>query len=446
MVMFMPVVALFITMIGLLIYYCCIGVKKPGGNKHESSACYCSVCVLFVFVTFAITAICIVVYSSMQFQSAARSIADTTLRLSENKHWILSSASDTNSTQNMTGINMLKTAKVNQFLVDSAEWLAEMNLYKFYATLGFCGLLLMHCVFALSSVCCKSRCLLIWSTSVILICIVIIFIYVGIDLMTEVAIADICMEPYRFLFNYSVKLNLLDAPSALYYIYCPTGDAATGLTSKVMSRAYERLAGMTTGMTTGEGDGAATTTTGYDCAPTRKLIESVVDMTCGRAQEGLVVLSCTFLALAIFLTTLACAAPLTWRRFTKLVRIDQSDDESDEVFLRSSPSVNMTSIHHHRGGGGGSIMRTNNPMCIVNRDDDDAEDEDEVASGDRRRRSSIEFSPGTATFLHRNSGTARRNNNDDVDEDGGGQGAGEEGNNLLEGSDKPPPYSPPRPR
>lgn len=405
MITFMPILLLFITMIGLLIYYCCIGVKKVGGNKHESSACYCSLCVLFVFVTFAITCSCIVVYASMQVNSASKQVANSTLQLSQTENWVVSLRDDANSTENTTEINALKTAKVNTYLQGQAEWLEDFSFYRFYGTVGLVGVIFLTCIFALISVRCKSRCLLIWSTSLILICIVIIYIYNGIDLMAEVGIADICMEPYRFLFDYSIKMDLLDRTSAFYFIYCP--DLTSNTTDILHKQAvYDTL------LSTASSDLSRDA-----CVTTQSLISDVVTATCVHSLEGNFLLSCTLLLLAFILTVISCAAPLTWRRFTKIH--DIRDDESDDVFLQSPTSVNMTSIR--------SNLRTHNPICISNHDNDDDEDEDDVMmpsqSTNPRRRSSVEFSPGTATFL--------RHSHEAV--------------NLLEG-DKPPPYSPPRPR
>jgi len=53
-VAFMPVAVLLITMISFLIYYCCVEMKRSAPNKNNSTACYCSVCLMIAFIMIAL--------------------------------------------------------------------------------------------------------------------------------------------------------------------------------------------------------------------------------------------------------------------------------------------------------------------------------------------------------------------------------------------------------
>jgi len=397
---FGPLVLLFLTMLILFIYYCSINMKKIGGNKNESSACYCSICVLVVFITLIFGAAGVVFYANFQCHEGIENAQNATLKLAQTQ-WYESMII---STYKPTSASLLKknisSNEITDFLTTQVDNLETVEFYRFYGSFALIGTLAVSCLFILFSVCCKSSCLMIGANSFLLICLVSIYVYAGFVLATSIGIADICMDPYQFLYNRFIEFYNFPTTLAAYFIYCPLPSNNTyNLTDLQTSTqlTIDQLGSLL----------AIKNISNNICTSTSEQIEDLVESVCMLTEEGLALTGCALFALALMISIVACATPLTWRRFTVIAEMDDSEMDSDEVFIRS-PSVNVTSMRPN--------LRTNNPMCLTNDDRIDSDtDENRV---DFNRRSSIEFSPGTATFLC----------------------APEEEVNLL-GSDKPPPVS-----
>jgi len=409
MILFVPILLLLLTMCGLFIFYCCVslsGKQRNANSKPESSACYCSVCVLFVFVTLTITVVGILGFSTLQLHSKQKNIVEDLHNLSHTENWIYDG---NNSEQSFN-----KTQFFNNYLNDCSEGLNIFSTYSFYGFLSLGGVILFTSLISLFSVCCKSKCLLITATSVNFICLVVVYLCFTFELTLNVGIADYCQNPKRSLARFLVGSNLLDRKSAAYHIFCPSNN---------INSTYDNVLPATTN----------------DCSDTSALFYDVITNLCEeRAQPSLLLISSLFM-LAIFITILSCASPITWRRFSKLKKknmryLDDVISEDDDVFLATDEL--LTSSRNRP-----SMTRTNNPMCIRDSTDDDLNTSPMLTS--HARRHSIEFSPNTrGTFEpsappppNADAGDVMLDEIsaslviDDVDEDG----------------ERPPPYSPPRP-
>merc|ERR1739838_566556 len=140
------------------------------------------------------------------------------------------------------------------------------------------------------------------------------------------------------------------------------------------------------------------------CEETSVKINTMVETLCDDVNTGLFLLSLALWVLTSFIFAALLAAPLTWKRFgaQKLNHHDNSSiDDEDEVFLPSSP----TSRNMHR---------TRNPRFISQHTPTASLRGSFERLNLDATRASVEFSPASR--------------------------------GMIDGVDKPPPYSPPRPR
>jgi len=236
------------------------------------------------------------------------------------------------------------------------------------------------------------------------------------ELTLNVGIADYCENPRWSTVKFLVGNNLLDKKSAAYHVYCPSNNI--NFTNDYVLPA-----------------------TADDCVSTSTLFYDVISNLCEEQPQPSLLLISSLLLLAIFITVLSCASPLTWRRFTKLKNKNMSrylDDvisEDDDVFLASN---NLLTSSRNRP----SMTRTHNPMCIRDSTDDDVGSPMLTSA---RIRGSVEFSPNTLGTFEPSAPPPPNANESDVMIDEISATLVLDDDDVDEDGERPPPYSPPRP-
>ncbi|XP_076809701.1 protein tweety homolog 2-like isoform X1 [Clavelina lepadiformis] len=396
----MPACILLISMIAFLIFYCCVGVKRAAPNKVNSSSCYCSVCLMAIFITLALGAVGVGVYGSIQVHDGSTAASDATSEINKSFSAItvvMTSINGIMDELNEQSDDLIATEVNNSVidvLVESVSnlsesvtrlpqqtegandrlmWMVQLfQLVEYYRTIITFLLIGCHglvCILALMGICFRSKCLLMATTFIGLICLVATYLYVGSLLMVDVAVADLCMDPYTYIKTQSVDKLYMDNSTALYYLTCSHEDDArdpyhqatkdsldaaesmetaileiNGLSSKgedVLDKLYGNVGTMIKRLQSLEGD--------LQCQGVHTALEEFVPAICISFVEGFFIIGVAFLCFCFALTAILCAAPKTWKRFTSKKTREELD--LDDVFL---PSNNPRPI----------VSRTNNPLFV----------------------------------------------------------------------------------
>nr|CAB3267365.1 protein tweety homolog 1-A [Phallusia mammillata] len=450
----MPVVLLLLTMIGFLFYYCCVRIKRVAPNKNNSSACYCSVCLMITFIMIALGGISVSSYGSIQCHDGVVQASSATMEINQSFSTITSQIQDVTDLlgelaeesntlmassmgeYNFTDLELAMQSldiyledlpKQTEGADDRIEWtielLAVVEKYRTIITFSLIGVQALVCLLGMAGVCFRSKCLLITTTFIGLVCLVASYLYIGSGLMVDVAVADLCMDPYNYIQTQAVSKLYMDNSTAQYYLTCsqeigapdPFTDLMKNFVAKVsevqvMLESYLKQDNLLPVAETSllqmldivnevsrKVDELADE---LQCKSVNTSLQTFVNTICGSTLEGLFLLAVALLSTCFALTAVLCATPKTWKRYTKQRQNQDSDFDLDDVFL---PTTNSRPV----------ISRINNPMYVSN-----------DGRGSRRISSNLSSTnlpaaTNTLSFFR-----------------------SEENMTLLE---QPPPYSPPHP-
>ena len=396
----MPLVILVLSMLGFLIYYCCVKIKRATPNKMNSSSCYCSVCLVIIFVMVALGGLSVIVYGTIEVHEGITAVTEATSKINKSFS-VVSNELDVvdNLLQDMeVSINKLNEMKPNdtevmqmasvvrslQSLVlqlpyqDENEGqddlgrfiflLTASEHYRTIVTFSLIGLQSLVCILALIGICFRSRCFLITTVFLGLICLVISYLYIGTDLMVDVAIADMCMDPYNYVLDLAVNELHINNITAEYFLTCPSDLAGDSLNA-VVSNATEQLRSFDNFIVEVADEASDQTIEILDqvnipvmdleksletlskylnCDFVYVAVKEIVVSVCSSTFEGLFLLCVATLSVCFAVTVVMCAAPQTWKRFSKKKATEDLD--LDDVFL---PPARQP-----------SVSRTNNPLYI----------------------------------------------------------------------------------
>ena len=399
MIALMPVVFLVITMICFFVYYCFVKMKQPPLSKANKSACYCSVCLMVIFVMMALGCLSVAVYGTVQIHEGAEqatraaekinqtynNIVDeirTAKTLTYHLHAIVMNAnlpfinntdgndflSDVNSLSSFVDNIPIKSKQEKSQFALLLESLRTIENYRTIVTFSVIGFQSLICVFALLGICFRSRALLMTAVFTGLLCLVLSYVYTGVALTSEVAATDFCMDPYYYMKQLIREQLNVDNATAQYYITCSRQDnftfqdlvlnaTATALSARYYiiheDKAFETVEDTLMNEVYNTTDklyvnlyGLSTYT---DCAAVRLPTKEFALSVCFSVVDGLFILLVAIFSVCLALTAVFCAAPFSWKRFSKVKATEELD--LDDVFLPAP-------ARHH------SVSRTNNPLYI----------------------------------------------------------------------------------
>ncbi|XP_078482517.1 protein tweety homolog 3 [Ciona intestinalis] len=448
----MPIVILLLTMVGFLFYYCCVAVKRATPNKNNSSACYCSVCMMTTFIMLTLGGVSVGIYGSIQCNEGMRSaiqstneinqsfstitddVQDISMLLSEvnaQTNQLFAVEIDTSGTLSLQeslsemsdklDFNLQQTEGANDRVEWTIELLRVVENYRTIITFSLLGVIGLVCLLGLAGVCFRSKCLLVTTTFIGLMCLVICYIYIGCDFMVDVAVADLCMDPYTYVRDQAVSKLYMNEATANYYLNCSQEIGSVDPFASVVEEALDAvqqfssviesydtnkeekvnsIMALSRDLTT-----ELNSLSGHlGCKSVNKALDNFIPAICTSMFEGLFILICSVLSCCLALTAVLCAAPKTWKRFSKQSGNNDSDLDLDDVFL---PPTNV----EHRP----VISRTNNPLYVA------PEERYSRRISSNLSTTNLPAATNTLSFFRRS----------------------EENVNLLD--QQPPPYSPPKP-
>ena len=402
MVALFPVVLLGLSMLGFLIYYCCVKLKRTSPSKMKSSSCYCSVCLIVVFIMVALGGIGVIVYGTIEVHEGIKTATGATLNINDfysaasfeveeiNKALIKIDVAvdDLNETMpndsDVYAINayvmslQLLTVQLPLYSQQQEEnnfkqmlmFLEDTELYRTIVTYSLIAIQGVICLFGLIGICFRSRCCLLTAVFTGLLCLVVSYLYIGTALMTNVATADICIRPYKYIQKQAAKF-LIDQEVVDYYLACPF-DVTQNPFTEVISNATSQLLALEQHVAlemaeknfsdqvfatldkivleTLDMQKSFEALGSYaDCKNVNQAISALVPAICFSTYEGIFILCMATLSVCFSLTIVLCAAPQTWKRFSKAKQAEDLD--LDDVFL--PPPARQP-----------SVSRTNNPLYI----------------------------------------------------------------------------------
>ena len=398
MVAIIPLVILALSMIGFIIYFCCVKIKRSALNKEDSTSCYCSVCMIIIFVMIALGSIGVMVYGSIQIHEGVNATLTETSKLNQSFALVTNDLKTCklvldNLTEN---INRLESTSVNRTVIDELHktvaaiddfvyslpykdakvenyipWLIrsfqDIEEYRTIITFSLIGVQSIICLFALIGICFQSRCLLISTVFIGLLCLVICYIYIGIVLMVDVASADFCINPYEYIEKQAMSELEISNRTTQYYLVCSTnmqknspfqsllfslGNEISALESIAadLSLSTENLILNNIRSNAMQlKEFVRSMSSHLDCQPINVVLKQLVYSACFSTFDGFFILSISTVCVCLALTVILCAAPKTWKKFSR--KKDTEELDLDDVFL--PPPVRQP-----------SISRTNNPMYI----------------------------------------------------------------------------------
>lgn len=400
MVAMMPLAILALSMIGFIIYFCCVKMKRASPNKADSASCYCSVCLIIIFVMIAFGGIGIIAYSSIQIHEGINSTLVETSKLNQSFAIIIN---DLDTSEIVFGdlknnLNKLDNTSFNETVIDSLKstlsslevfiydlpyrdsgiddrmlWMMnffqDTENYRMIVTFSLIGIQTTICLFALLGICFRSRCLLITTVLIGLLCLVISYVYIGVVFMIDVASADLCVDPYSYIQELAIDKLVIDNGTAQYYLVC-SSDIALDFPFKQLffnlsdnllavesivadvDESEEAISLILDNMYTNTmtlKNIVRSLSLQLDCKPINSALSQFVSFICFSTFDGFFITSISSVCVCLSLTVILCAAPLTWKRFSR--REDTEELDLDDVFL--PPPARQP-----------SVSRTNNPLYI----------------------------------------------------------------------------------
>jgi len=252
MIALFSLVILGLSMLGFLIYYCCIKLKRASPSKMKSSSCYCSVCLIVVFVMIALGSISVIIYGTIEVHEGIKTTTEKTLKIYNSSFAVnteikeiqksMSKIENAVNDLNQTVSNASDIQVINAFVMSLQLLMQELpfystqqgnnleqlltflqstELYRTIVTYSLIGIQGLICLFALIGICFRSRCLLLTAVFTGLMCLVASYLYIGTALMVDVATADICVQPYTYIERQASEL-FIDEEVVGYYITCPS--------------------------------------------------------------------------------------------------------------------------------------------------------------------------------------------------------------------------------
>nr|XP_039265185.1 protein tweety homolog 3-like [Styela clava] len=454
MIALMAIFLLLFTMMGFAIYFCCL--KAKGGEfegKDTDGGCYCSVCVLVVFVMLNLAGIGIAVYGNMQtgdgikvvavavrtandtfvsLNDKVRSLLDSTDELMESITELKEMKTDDIEILNMEGYSHKIYDALNVVAVplDSIEdrlgWAVEIvvvtEYYRSLVTFCLLAFQCFVCFLGMIGLCCRSKCTLIVTIVLGTFCLTATYFYVGADLPISVAAADFCVDPFRAIYNQTVNKGYMSEKVANYFLKCETDEyhpysseiedgriilqkmehSAEIIRQENITEEQEVILHSIETKITEMFSLITSLNVMVDCEPSKIALGQTITSICGPAMEGLFALAAAMLATGLCMTFAICAAAKTGKQYGRHV---YRRDSSDLMEYDDDPFLPRTTNYRNNSARNSNITRTNNPIYATT----------------TSTNSNYGVATNTLSFF-------REGSDEDV--------------SLIE---NPPPYSPPRP-
>ena len=402
MVALFPLVILVLSMFGFLIYYCCVRLKQASSTKMKSSSCYCSVCLIVVFIMLALGSISVIVYGAIEVHEGVTDAARSATRLNDSCSFVnaevkevgryfseikmavddlndTTMANDSSVLSLQMMVSLMKTAVTDLPLYSKQDesndlkklllFLEDSKLYRTIVTFSLIGIQGLICLFALVGICFRSRCFLLTAVFAGLLCLVISYVYIGTALMVNVAVADICVDPYAYILDQSSKFAI-SKEIVEYYLTCITSNTPNPFSTSIFNvtlhlQSIEKIvtdiikqnstdkilfiADNIIANVVNLQESCNLLESYKNCKDIHLDINAFIQAICSSTFEGIFILCIATLTVCFALTIVMCAAPQTWKRFTKVKHTEDLD--LDDVFL--PPPARQP-----------SVSRTNNPLYI----------------------------------------------------------------------------------
>lgn len=446
----MVIVWFLITLVFFVIYFCCLKGSSVKDVKSNGSGCYCSLCVLAIFIMLTLGAIGAALYGNMQTTDGVEAAADS-VKVGNDTFYALKtevSKLDAESTKFRDLVADLKNirsfdedvAKLEEVAYDTIDavtpfadqlhgvedrlaWSIDVLVlgekYRNIATLCLIGFQCLVCFLGFLGLCCRSKCILIFMIVTGMICITSTYFYLAVELVADMAAADFCIQPYVSIYNQTVDKSYMDEDAADYFLKCKgpnpfEEEIVEG--KKLLQNAVSFVDSMgETANSTDEKEilflirdiidtfvsNLDELESKLDCTMVKSALDQFIPAVCFTTVDGLFALSAAMFGIGLLMSVALCAAAKTGQRFGRRDRDPDLDDDLDF----SDPFLPRTTNFTSRSNRNSNITRTNNPIYAT------------TASSN----SNYGAATNTLSFF-------RPGSDEDV--------------SLLE---NPPPYSPPRP-